>query len=66
MTVKEIKEFKADEYFTVEEAAKYLGIKESAIRNYLSLGRLVTYKIKTLTLLKIDDIRRWRERQRKR
>ena len=64
MTTREIKLFNPDEYYTVEEAAKYLGIKESAIRNYLSLGRLITYKIKTLTLLKVEEVKRWRERQR--
>ena len=66
MTTREIKQFNSDEYYTVEEAAKVLGIKESAIRNYLSLGRLITYKIKSLTLLKADEVRRWKDRQRNR
>ncbi|MGA2622243.1 MAG: helix-turn-helix domain-containing protein [Bacteroidota bacterium] len=55
-----------DEYLTVEESANLLGIKESAIRNYLSLGLLVSYKLKTLTLLKVDEVRRWKERQKRR
>lgn len=66
MTTKELKKLNVDEYFTVEEAAKFLGIKESAIRNYLSLGRLMTYKIKSLTLLKTDEVKRWKDHQRKR
>ncbi|HTR81761.1 MAG TPA: helix-turn-helix domain-containing protein [Bacteroidota bacterium] len=66
MTTREIKQFNADEFYTVEEAAKVLGIKESAIRNYLSLGRLITYKIKSLTLLKADEVKRWKDRQRNR
>ena len=55
-----------DEFLTVEEAANELGIKESAIRNYLSLNLLIAYKLKTLTLLKADEVKRWKDRQKKR
>ena len=48
-------------YLTAEEAAKVLGLKESVIRNYLSLGRLTKYKFKTLTLLNAEEIQRCKD-----
>ncbi len=65
MTTRELTNINTNDFLTVEEAAKFLGIKESAVRNYLSLGRLVTYKVKSLTLLRIDDLKNWRSRKRK-
>jgi excisionase family DNA binding protein len=52
-----------NEYLTVDEAAKELGIKPTAIRNYLTWGKMTTYKFKTLTLLKRSEVDKWKERQ---
>jgi excisionase family DNA binding protein len=64
MTIRELTNINTNDFLTVEEAARFLGIKESAIRNYLSLGRLITYKVKSLTLLKVDDLKNWKSRKR--
>lgn len=61
MTTKELKSIDTSEFLTVEEAAEFLGLKESAIRNYLSLGKLITYKLKSLTLLKLEDVKNWKK-----
>ncbi len=60
---KELKQVNAADYFTVEEAAKELGIKPTAIRNYLWDEKLTTYKFKTLTLVKKEEVEAWKERQ---
>jgi len=62
--VKELKEAITADYFTVDEAARVLGIKPTAIRNYLTWGKLTTYKFKTLTLLGKSEIEQWKEKQR--
>lgn len=51
------------EFFTVDEAAKELGIKPTAIRNYLTWGKMTTYKFKTLTLIKKQEVEEWKKRQ---
>jgi excisionase family DNA binding protein len=51
-------------YFTIEEAARELGIKPTAVRNYLYEGKMTTYKFKTMTLLSTDEISAWKDRQR--
>ncbi len=56
---------KASDYLTTEEAAERLRIKNSAIRNYLYEGKLTTYKFKTLTLLKVEEIEHWKGRRKK-
>lgn len=61
--VKELKQANAANYFTVDEAANELGIKPTAIRNYLCDGKLTTYKFKTLTLLHQEEVESWKERQ---
>jgi excisionase family DNA binding protein len=61
MTTKELKIIDTSDFLTVEETAKFLGVKESTIRDYLSLGKLITYKLKSLTLLKLDDVKRWKQ-----
>lgn len=61
MTTRELKTIDMSEFLTVEEAAAFLKLKESAIRNYLSLGKFVTYKLKSLTLLKLEDVKRWKQ-----
>lgn len=60
MTAKELKNFNIEDYATVEEAAILVGLKETSIRMYLSQGKLVTYKLKSLTLVKRDELRRWK------
>lgn len=56
MKPQELKHVDSSKYLTAEEAANISGLKENVIRNYLSLGRLTTYKFKTLTLLSADEI----------
>ncbi len=40
-----------------------LGIKPTAIRNYLTWGDLTTYKFKTLTLVSKEEVEAWKQRQ---
>ena len=40
-----------------------LGIKPTAIRNYLTWGKMTTYKFKTLTLVDKKEVESWKERQ---
>lgn len=61
MQARELKAIDTSDFLTVEEAAEFLGLKESAIRNYLSLGKLITYKLKSLTLLKLEEVKRWKQ-----
>lgn len=61
---KHIKSASEDNYLSVSEASDSLGVKESAIRNYLYAGKMTTYKFKELTLLKKEEIENWRDRQR--
>lgn len=51
------------DFFTVDEAAKELGIKPTAIRNYLTWEKMTTYKFKTLTLISREEVEAWKERQ---
>jgi excisionase family DNA binding protein len=60
---KQINKPDEDDYLTVDEAAKELGIKPTAIRNYLTWGKMTTYKFKTLTLIKKEEVEEWRKRQ---
>lgn len=60
---KQINKPDTGEYFTVDEAAKELGIKPTAIRNYLTWGKMITYKFKTLTLVKKEEVEEWKKRQ---
>jgi excisionase family DNA binding protein len=53
-------------YLSIEEAARELGIKPTAIRNYLYEGKMTTYKFKTMTLLSTDEVTVWKDRQRER
>lgn len=61
--IKQLKIADVTDYFTVEEAANQLGIKPTAIRNYLYEEKLTTYKFKTLTLVKKEEVEAWRGRQ---
>ena len=66
MTMRELKHVNnSSDYLTVEEAAIILDVKEMSIRNYLSNGRLTTFKFKTLTLLRKDEVDRWKDRQKR-
>jgi len=61
--VKQLKEAKESDFLTADEAAKELGIKPTAIRNYLCDEKLTTYKFKTLTLVSREEVESWKERQ---
>ena len=63
---RQLKSVNGSEFLTTKEAARELGIKTTAIRNYLYEKKLTTYKFKTLTLLKRSEIEAWKARQRKR
>jgi excisionase family DNA binding protein len=62
-TMKRLKQANEAEYLTVEEAARELGIKTTAIRNYLWEEKLTTFKFKTLTLVSKQEVESWKERQ---
>lgn len=49
-----------DKYMTVEEAAKFLGVKEGTVRDYLSDRKLTTIKFKSLTLLSKKEVERYK------
>jgi len=50
-----------DDFLTAEEAAKYLDVKSTVIRNYLAEGKLTTFKFKTYTLLDIKELKDWKD-----
>ena len=52
------------DFCSTGEAATFLGVKETAIRNYLSEGLLTRYKFKTLTLLARTELKAWKTRSR--
>ncbi len=52
----------AEDYLTVDEASQTMGVKSTAIRNYLYAGKLTTYKFKNLTLLSKSEVEGWRSR----
>jgi excisionase family DNA binding protein len=64
--VRELKQVDGSDFLTAEEAAQALGIKPSAVRNYLYMGKLNTYKFKTLTLIHAREVEQWNGRKRKR
>ena len=51
------------DYFTVAEAAAELEINKQSVRDHLTKGNLKTYKFKSLTLLKKEEVESWKERQ---
>ena len=59
--IKKLNFASTEDYFSTEEAAEFLGIKESVLRNYLWQGKFTTYKFKKLTLLEIDELKTWKE-----
>jgi len=62
MKEKELISVSSKDYLTVEEASQRLGIKPTAIRNYLYLGKFTTYKFKNLTLLDIREVNEWKSK----
>jgi len=46
----------AVDYLTVGEAATELKVKETAIRNYLTWGKMTTFKFKMLTLISKGEV----------
>lgn len=61
--MKELKIVDGSEFFTIKETAKMLGIEPNSIRNYISWGKLIAYKFKSLTLISREEIERWKELQ---
>jgi excisionase family DNA binding protein len=64
--IKTLKKADDESYLTIEQAANELGLKPTVIRNYLYEGKMTTYKFKTLTLLKKDEVEAWKNRQKSR
>jgi excisionase family DNA binding protein len=64
--IKTLKKADDEGYLTIEQAANELGLKPTVIRNYLYEGKMTTYKFKTLTLLKAEEVEAWKERQKSR
>jgi len=62
---KRLRQVDDSEFLTCDEAAEVLGVKPTAVRNYLNLAKMTTYKFKTLTLIKVAEIERWRSKQKK-
>jgi hypothetical protein len=65
--IKNLEQARSDEFLTVEEAAKILEIKPTAIRNYLHANKLTTFKFKVpikpiLNALPLLAVR-WRKHQ---
>ena len=58
-----LKQVDESDFLTVDEAAKALGIKPTAIRNYLTWEKLTRYKFKTLTLVSKMEVDKWKEKQ---
>ena len=62
----QLKIAKEAEYYTVDEAAIFLNIKPTAIRNYLTDDKLTTYKFKTLTLIRANELVKWKKEKSRR
>ena len=58
----EIKSVNLDDYLFVDDAAEILGVKEGVIRNYLSLGKLTTFKFKKRTFLSRVEVDSWKSK----
>ncbi len=57
-----LKRASADQYLTVEEAAREMKVKPQTVRNGLTAGTFTTYKFKTLTLLSISEVKEYKKR----
>ena len=51
-----------DDFVFVDEAAEILELKEGVIRNYLNLGKFITYKFKKKTFLNRIEIEAWKNK----
>ena len=51
-----------DDFVFVDEAAEILELKEGVIRNYLNLGKFITYKFKHRTFLSRVEIDSWKNK----
>ena len=60
--MKIIRTAKDTEYLTVKEASDRLSIDAQTMRDHLSKGTFTTYKFKSLTLIKIDEVEKWKEK----
>ncbi len=58
--IKRINVASTDDFFTAEEAGDFLEIRPAVVRNYLAEGKLTTYKFKSLTLVKIEELMEWK------
>ena len=58
----EIKSVNLDDYLFVDDAAEILNVKEGVIRNYLSLGKLTTFKFKKRTFLSRVEVDSWKSK----
>lgn len=50
-----------DSYMTVDQAAKYLGVKETTLRDYLTSGRLTTFRLFKSTLISREEAEKYRK-----
>jgi excisionase family DNA binding protein len=55
-TITTLKTANASLFLTVEEAASELDINKQTVRDYLTKGKIKTYKFKTLTLVSAKEI----------
>lgn len=51
-------------YLSIDEAAAWLGVKATVMRNYLYTGHFTTYKFKTLSLVALAELQAWPGRKR--
>ncbi len=58
---KGLKYASGNDFLNTTKAAAELGIKESAVRNYLPTGKFTIFKFKNLTLLDINEVREWKQ-----
>ena len=63
---KQIHEIKESDYYNVDETAKFLNIDKTAVRNYLSQGKLTTYKFKSFTLVSVEEAKQWKKEKSRR
>ena len=65
MKIKEIQSVNGKEYLSIEEAATMLGIQTAAIRNYLNLDKLTTFKFKSHTFVSLHEVELWKKERQK-
>ena len=59
--MKKLNAASTEDFLSTEEAADYLKVKPTVVRNYLWEGKLTTYKFKTLTLLSREELDDWKK-----